>query len=253
MRMPTTDGPRGSNRLLARLPGDEYRLLAPSLNPVTLVSGETLFRPHEPLAFLYFPLDGVVSLVIRAETRIALEVATIGNEGVVGLPILLGADRLPYECVVQVPGWFLRLPAAAARELAAAESTLRDDAGRYALALLAQISQSLACNGLHPAVQRCARWLLMTHDRVLTEEFLLTHDYLAQMLGVRRATVTTVLGELRQAGLLDYRRGAVVILDRSGLEAAARACYGLIRGEYERLLPPASVNGDQPAADRGPV
>jgi hypothetical protein len=137
-----------------------------------------LYHPHEPLTFPYFPLDGVISLVVRTGSAVALEVATVGNEGVVGLPLLPGADSLPFEAVVQVPGWFYRLPAATLAALAGGLPALRADAGRYALALLGQISQSLACIGLHPVVQRCARWLLMTHDRVLMDDLLLTHDRL---------------------------------------------------------------------------
>jgi CRP-like cAMP-binding protein len=167
----------------------------------------------------------------------AAEVGVVGKEGMLGLPVFLGTDRSSGQSFSQVPGESLRLGADAFRAAIQRSRALVDLLHRYTQALFTQVSQSAACNSLHSIEERCCRWLLMTHDRVETDEFVLTQEFLAIMLGVRRASVAEVAGKLQQAGLIHYRRGQMRILDRQGLEATACECYSVIRAEYERLLP----------------
>jgi CRP-like cAMP-binding protein len=158
----------------------------------------------------------------------------------VGLPLFLRAATIPFTAFVQISGEALRLEAAAFdRLLSAVNSDFSQLLYHYTQALFNQLGQHVVCNRLHPIAQRCARWLLMTHDRMARDDFLLTHEFLAQMLGVRRARVTEVAGRLQQAGLIRYYRGRIHVLDRTGLEAASCECYGVIRQEYDRLLGPA--------------
>jgi CRP-like cAMP-binding protein len=161
----------------------------------------------------------------------------VGKEGMLGLPVFLGTDRSSGQSFSQVPGESLRMEVAAFRQAMTRSRALVDLLHRYTQALFTQVSQSAACNSLHSIDERCCRWLLMTHNRVETDEFVLTQEFLAIMLGVRRASVAKVAGKLQAAGLIRYRRGQLRILDRQGLEAAACECYGVIRAEYERLLP----------------
>jgi CRP-like cAMP-binding protein len=196
---------------------------------------------------VYFPLSGVISLVTVMAGGGAAEVATVGSEGMVGLPVFLGADFAPCEALCQVPGEAWRMPAAAFREAVQTAATVAP-AGRgsplvallqhYTHALIIEIGQTAACNRLHRITERCARWLLQAHDRVEGDQFLLTHGFLAQMLGVRRATVTTVMGGLQQSGLIRYTRGRVTIVERRRLEAAACECYRVVKAEFDRLLGP---------------
>jgi len=166
-----------------------------------------------------------------------VEVATIGNEGVVGLAAYLGDGSSPMETFVQIPGEAVRLDAGAFRhEIRGAGGALRDEIGRYAQALLTQVGQSAACNRVHAIDERCARWLLMSHDRVVGDQIRLTQEFLAEMLGVRRAGVSHAAGLLKRRKLIEYRRGLIYVLDRKGLEKAACECYALIRAHHERLV-----------------
>jgi CRP-like cAMP-binding protein len=228
------------NRLLRALSPADSQLLLPALDHVTLRMRERLIEPDVPISHIYFPLHGVVSLVSTLADGTQVEVATIGNEGLVGLPLVLYAHTIPFTAFVQVPGEALRMDAEAFGRLLEEESgALRQLLYRYTQALFNQLAQHVVCNRLHRIAQRCARWLLLTHDRVGHDEFPLTHDFLALMLGVRRASVTEVAGRLQQAGLIRYRLGIVRVLDRAGLEAASCECYGVIKQEYDRLLGPA--------------
>jgi CRP-like cAMP-binding protein len=228
------------NRLLRALSPADRQLLLPALDHVALRMRERLVEPDVPISSVYFPLHGVVSLVSTLEDGTQVEVATIGNEGLVGLPLVLYANTIPFTAFVQVAGEALRMNAETFGRLLQEESgTLRQLLYRYAQALFNQLAQHVVCNRLHRIAQRCARWLLLTHDRVGRDEFPLTHDFLALMLGVRRASVTEVAGRLQQAGLIRYRLGIVRVLDRAGLEAASCECYGVIKQEYDRLLGPA--------------
>lgn len=184
-----------------------------------------------------------MSLVIEMQNGGTVEVGTVGNEGMVGTPVFLGAERSPTKAFCQVPGECSRMPTAAfKKELAEADGILRQLISRYAQAMINQISQSVACNHLHSVEERTCRWLLMTHDRVGSDDFLLTQEFLAQMLGVRRSSVTVAAGLLEKAGLITYKRGRITVLDRERLEQASCECYQVVRREYDRLLMKGSGN-----------
>lgn len=224
------------NRLLAALSADEWERLRPSLQLVRMELREVVFEPNQTIRHVWFPEDAMVSIVGLMEDGSAIETGTVGNEGMVGVPVYLGAMQMAAQAFVQVPGSGWRMPAGALREEVRRDGALARLLGRYTQALFTLVAQSSACNRKHPVEQRCARWLLMTHDRVDDDTFELTQHFLSQMLGVRRATVTEAAGELQGAGLIEYTRGRITVLDRAGLEAAACACYGIIRGEFARML-----------------
>jgi CRP-like cAMP-binding protein len=224
------------NVLLALLPTvDRDRLLA-GAEAVDLVAGHTLHAAGEPIAWAYFPDGAVVSVVSVFDDGHGVEVGTIGREGIVGLSLALGGGALPFRVFCQVPGRARRVPAAALRSEVARGGALKALLDRYAQALLIQTAQTAACNRRHPIDQRCARWLLMTHDRVGADRFVLTQEYLAVMLGARRAGVSLAATRLRASGLIRYSRGVITVVDRPGIEAAACACYRLVRAAEDRLL-----------------
>jgi CRP-like cAMP-binding protein len=225
------------NRLLARLPEDEYRRLFPEPKSISLNLKHVLYQPRATIDFAYFPSEGVVSLLTVMEDGAGIELATIGNEGMVGLSIILGIPESPSRAVVQVPSVGLRMPVDRLKAATSRDTPLRRILLLYSGVFLFQVSQGVACNGLHSVQQRCCRWLLMTHDRVGgADEFPITHEFLSQMLGVRRPSITEVLRPLQKDGLIRYRRGKMTILDRTALEATTCECYGLIVEEYRRLL-----------------
>jgi CRP-like cAMP-binding protein len=236
--MPTrkiSPGPRG-NRLLDLLPPAEYRRLLPLLKPVSLPLRKVLQKAHQPAEYAYFPTRGVASAVNLMEDGSAIEVGTVGSEGVVGPAAYLRLPASPNEVFMQVAGEGLRLDAAALAREASCDGAIRDVLTRYHASFLFQVSQSVACNGLHAVGPRCCRWLLTTHDRVAGDELPLTHEFLAMMLGVRRASVTLVLQPLQEHGLIRGTRGVIRVVDRRGLEVAACECYQKVRDEYDRLL-----------------
>ena len=238
MAVPLRDRAR-QNRLLRVLTPPTLTQILPALEPARLDMKEVLAAPNVPIRFVYFPLHGVVSLISTLADGTMVEVATIGNEGLIGLPLFLRANSLPFTAFVQVPGEALRIAAEAfGRLLREGPEAFSHLLYRYTQALFNQLAQHVVCNRLHPVAQRCARWLLLTHDRVGQAAFPLTHEFLAQMLGVRRASVTEVAGRLQKAGLIHYRYGIITILDRAGLEVASCECYGVIQQEYDRLLGP---------------
>jgi CRP-like cAMP-binding protein len=224
------------NRLLARLPPDDYKRLLPRLEPVPLGPKHVLYEAHSPMHHAYFPSRGVVSALNVMEDGRAIEVATVGNEGMVGLPLLVGARTATNRVVVQVPGEALRLGAEVLREEVSRDSALRRLLVLYHTAFLAQVSQAVACNGLHSVQQRSCRWLLMTQDRAQSNVFRMTHEVLAELLGVRRSSVSEILERLQEEGLIRYSRGKLTILDREGLMAGSCECYGRIKEEFERLF-----------------
>ncbi len=224
------------NRLLAALPEPRLQRLLPALEAVELTWKRPLYEAHAPIRFVHFPLTGVTSLVTAMKDGAVVELATIGNEGLVGLPAFLGVEVSPMTAFVQVPGAALRMRAEVLQEEVRNGGALSEILRRYTQAFFVQLAQSSACNRRHSIDERCARWLLMTHDRVEADEFLLTQEFLSQMLGVRRATVTVAAGLLQKAGLISYRRGRITVLDRGGLEEAACECYRIIKKEYDRLL-----------------
>jgi len=224
------------NQLLLALPADELERLRPHLEPCPLLPLQLLIGLNAPIDHVYFPDSGIISVLSRLEDGTLIENGTVGYEGMAGLPLVLGVDWTPSMIVGQVPGMSHRVAAASFRQLLPSLPTLTRLLHRYAVAFLAQVSQSLACNSLHSVDQRCARWLLMTDDSVAGRQFVLTHQVLAQMLAVRRAGVSEAASALQRAGLIRYSRGRVTVVDRAGLEAASCECYGTIRAQRRQLL-----------------
>lgn len=224
------------NRLVAALPTEEYKRLQPNLELVSLCFKQRLYQPNEPINYVYFPNSGVVSVLSVMEDGGIVEVATVGNEGTIGIPVLLGTDRVPAETLVQVPGDGLRMNVDVFKKLVTPGSPTHNLLLRYTQALMNQFSQSVACNRLHSVEERCCRWLLQTRDRVESNEFPMTQEFLSLMLGVRRASVSEVAAILQKAGLIRYHRGKMTIIDREGLEAGSCECYRVIKREYARLL-----------------
>ncbi|HEY3731014.1 MAG TPA: Crp/Fnr family transcriptional regulator [Steroidobacteraceae bacterium] len=227
------------NRILADLPLATLRRLAPEIQLRQMQLREQVARRGQPIADIYFPLTCVLSTVAEGAAGEVVEVATLGNEGMSGLSVFLGTNgSSTLETYTQVIGESLWMGSRPFKALLRSEQSLSQTMGRYTEALLTQISQASACNRLHTVQERCARWLLMSHDRVLRDEFELTQEFLAQMLGVRRASVGAVASGLQRAGVISYVRGNVIIKDREGLEQRSCECYSIIRDEYTRLFPP---------------
>lgn len=214
-----------SNFLLAALPRKYYRALAPGLVPAALAYGDVLHEQGKPVRDVYFPTNSLVSLLTVADGHPALEVGMIGREGLVGVTLALGIAASPVLALVQGSGSALRMEAGRFSSLLRASPPLQLALNRFAGGLMAQISRTAACNRFHVVEQRLARWLLMTRDRLRRTEFRLTHEFLSQMLGVRRVGVTQAATALQKRGLIEYARGQIRILDPRGLEAAACACY----------------------------
>lgn len=225
----------GANRLLDALQVDGSRRLRRSLTPVCLDSGAILFERGEPIAFVDFPRNCVISLVTAFEEGTSVEVASIGNEGIVGVPIRLGGS-LAFRAISSVGGWTDRMDASTFLNEVDADARLQELVNDYVRTLFGQIAQAAACNRLHSNEERLSRWLLMTHDRVGTDEFAVTHEILGEILGSRRATVTLSAERLRALGLIRYARGRVAIVDRVGLEAAACECYRAITTESNGVI-----------------
>lgn len=232
-----------SNRLLAAVPKDEIERIRPFLEEVELRFREDLYQSCEPADHVWFPHIGVVSLVTEFVEGGPVEVSTIGCEGMVGIQQLLGDDQMPLRAFVQVAGRGVRMKADDFKRLVEENPGFERILLRYTLALFNQVSQAASCNRTHTVEERLARWLLMTHDRVEASEFPITQEFLAQMLGVRRPTVSIAAGMLSKAGLIHYVRGRMTILNRPGLEQASCECYRVIANEFRRL-----VGADQVAA-----
>ena len=234
------------NRLLGLLTPKDRERLRPHLHLVPLRYRQSLYRARKPIEFVYFIESGVGSLVNTMANGDAAEVGTIGNEGVVGLPILLGDDRAPTNVYVQVPGTGLRMEASLFEKELARSASMRTVMLHYAHAFFNQVAQSAACNQFHSIEQRCCRWLLMTHNRMQSDEFLLTQEFLAMMLGVQRTGVSTAAAALQRAGLIRYKRGNVTIIDRAGLIRRSCECYGISKKEFDRLLGGRATRKAQP-------
>src|SRR3954452_14132075 len=232
-RPPPAAAPR--NRFLARLPEAEYRRLLPHLQPVELKVKQVLYEPRGAIDYAYFPSGAVLSAQTVMRDGNAIEVATVGNEGLVG-HYGLGGKTSPHRVIVQVGDGGVRIASRALQEASLRDGPLEDLLTAYHVAFLAQVSQSVACNGLHRLEQRCCRWLLMSRARVGSDDLKLTHESLAAMLGARRASVTEALRPLQEAGLVRSHRGRIVILDGPGVEARSCECYFVVRDEYDRLL-----------------
>ena len=237
--MATTKTPCAAltNRLLAALPKEEYQQLLPKLEPVPLVFGEVIYEPGDLIRNVYFPTSGIISLLATVEDRATLEVGIVGREGMVGLPAFMGVKTSTNRAVVQGVGAAMRMKANAFRNECENGGSFPRILLRYAHSRMTQIAQGAACNRFHPIDARLARWLLMTRDRMGTDEFLLTQEFLSNMLGVRREGVNKAAGALQEQDLISYSRGNLLILDRVGLKAIACHCYGIIKKEYDTFLP----------------
>jgi CRP-like cAMP-binding protein len=226
-----------TNRLLAALPKDEYQQLLPKLEPFPLVFGEVIYDPGDRIRSVYFPTSGIISLLAAVEDRATLEVGIVGSEGMVGLPAFMGVNTSSNRAVVQGAGAAMRMKASAFRSECENGGSLPRILRRYTHSRLTQIAQGAACNRFHPIDARLARWLLMTCDRMGTEQFQLTQEFLSNMLGVRREGVNKAACALQQKDLINYSRGHLLILNRVGLTAIACHCYGIIKAEYDAFLP----------------
>jgi len=229
------DGKRAAgNEILRDLPADERNLLSSKLEPVTLNLHDVLHEPGAPIKFGYFPDSGIISILSVLSDGKSVEVGLIGKEGFVGLPLTVGFRSSPTRAICQAPGTALRIAASALAQVLPQCPRLEKALDRYSLTLGMQASQVAACNGLHEVDARLARWLLMCHDRLGFDSVPLTQEFLSQMLGIRRASVTVAAGILQKAGLIRSARGEVTILNRKGLEDLACECYGIINHQMER-------------------
>ena len=236
MTVSQSPSPTPRNRLLAALPAEDLARLWPQFEPVEMEQRRILLAPDQPITAVYFPETGWVSMLALLEEGKSAEVGLVGAEGMVGLPLLLGADRSAVEAMIQAPGTMLRLGAGAFRQAVEESPALRTLLLRYTLAFQQQVTQTAACNGHHALDQRLARWLLMAHDRAGGDEFPMTQEFLAMMLCVHRPGVTVAARLFQQAGLIRYGQGHITVIDRAGLEAAACECYGAVRRQFEQLL-----------------
>ena len=223
------------NRILAALPAAEYERLLPNLKPVALEYKQVLYEPNKTIRYAYFPERGIISMVSTVIDRAVVEVGLAGREGMVCPAVFLGANSTPHQGVVQVAGSAVRVKANLLREEFKRGGRLQDLLLRYTQAQLVQIAQTAVCNRLHPLEGRLSRWLLMTHDRVDGDEFLLTQDVISRMLGAQRTGVTDAAGALQKKGIIRYSRGKIAVLDRQGLEEAACDCYLIVKEEFDRL------------------
>jgi CRP-like cAMP-binding protein len=227
---------RAENHLIEILPRQDRRNLLAVCEPVELVMSAVLCEPGQPTRHAYFPTHSFVSLLTLVDEKSTLEVGMVGREGMLGVQLALGATITPLRGLVQGSGEAWRITADALRKQLALSAALRRNIQLYVYVLMKQFASSAACVRFHQIDQRLARWLLMTQDRAHADDFHVTHEFLAFMLGVRRVGVTSAAGVLQRRGLIEYRRGAVTVVDRSGLEAAACSCYATDRSAYKRWL-----------------
>ncbi|HEX5874444.1 MAG TPA: Crp/Fnr family transcriptional regulator [Pyrinomonadaceae bacterium] len=230
------NGDAGVNRLLATLPKNEYKRLLPKLTTVSLVLGQTLYEPGDVIKHVYFPNDSIISLISKLSETSRLEVGMVGNEGMAGLAVFMGVKSSSTRALVQGAGTAMRMSSAAVRTEANQLGSLHHLLHRYSHSLLAQVSQSSACNRYHMVNARLARWLLMTNDRLAAKEFPLTQEFLSTMLGVRREGVSKAAGALQAGKLIRYSRGVITILNRRGLEEKSCHCYAIIKAETDEYL-----------------
>ena len=224
------------NHLLAALPAAEFERLSPHLELVPLLLGDTLYDPGTQLQHVYFPTTSVVSLLYVLESGMSAEIAGVGNEGVLGIALFMGGDTTPSSAVVQTAGQGYRLPAKVLKQEFARGGEVQRLLLRYTQALVTQMFQTAACNRHHSIEQQLCRWLLLTMDRLPSNELVMTQELIANALGVRREGITEAAGNLQRGGLIRYRRGHISVLQRSGLESGSCECYGVVRKELNRLL-----------------
>lgn len=230
------------NRLLAALPSADYARLSPELEAVTLPLGMVLYESGGTLGYVYFPTDSIISLLYVMENGASAEIAVTGYEGLVGIALFMGGETTPSRAVVQSAGFGYRLKAAFLKKEFDNGGALQHLALRYTQALITQMAQTAVCNRHHSVEQQLCRWLLLSLDRLPSNELTMTQDLIANMLGVRREGVTEAAGRLQKAGLIRYSRGHIVVLDRSKLESRVCECYAVVKKEYDRLLQNAYVS-----------
>jgi CRP-like cAMP-binding protein len=226
---------RPKNRILAALPGDEYQRLLPHLKSVILEYKQILYEPHKIIRYSYFPEDSIISMITTVIDKMVVEVGLVGNEGIVCVATFLGANSTPHQGIVQVEGQAMRIKASVLRDEFKRGGRLQDLLLRYTQAHLVLIAQTAVCNRLHALEARLSRWLLLIHDRVDGDQFLLTQDVISMMLGAQRTGVTDAAGTLQKKGVISYSRGRIEVLDRQKLEETACECYWIVREEYDRL------------------
>jgi CRP-like cAMP-binding protein len=227
--------PPTENRILNALSREEYARLAPHIEFLNTCRGQILYRINQTIDYVYFPDKSMISLISQMADGGSMEVGIVGFEGMAGLPFVLGVEESPHEMIVQINNGAARMPAAVLREEFKRGGTLQDMLLRYTQSLLLLTSQVAACNHAHSVEERLARWLLMCHDRCLCEDLSLTHEFLAMMLGVRRAGVTTAALALQADGFIHYTRGHIQVVNRQGLEDYACECYRLLKAEFDRV------------------
>lgn len=239
--MSVTNGPSFlkfpvENRILALIPKEDYVYIQPDLTPVRLPQGKILWNAGDVIRHAYFPLSGMISLISTTEDGSSIEVGMIGNEGLAGISTILKFDTSPYQAAVQIPTAALRIKVSALQREFSQGGRLQDLLLRYTHALLTQISQSASCNRFHSSEERLCRWLLIGRDRAHSDTLHLTQEFLAQMIGGPRTTVSAIAGKIQRMGLIRYSRGKIRILDRTGLENFSCECYRVISAEISRYL-----------------
>jgi CRP-like cAMP-binding protein len=225
-----------ANKLLASLPTEALQRLLAQAEVVRLAHGDQVIFPDEPIRHMYFPLNCLLSLVTQMRDGSMVESGCIGREGMSGVPVILGAETTPMPTFTQIPGEAVKIRSAVVKAEYERGEHLHDTLNRYIHVVIVVGSQSAACNAVHKVEARAARWLLMSADGIGSDEVNLTHEFLATMLGIRRATVTEICGRLREVGLIRYERGRMEIIDREGLERTACECYGRTKEEYVRIF-----------------
>jgi CRP-like cAMP-binding protein len=249
--------PALGNFILSALPAADYERIASSLTPVSLRLGDILFEPGERVRQIYFPIASLVSMLALMEDGATIEAGVVGKEGVVGLCVILGAETSMMQALVQVAGDAFSIPAEAFMDEFKRGGELQSLVLRHTHTLFTLVSQTAACNRVHTVEERLARWMLTTRDRVQSDEFLMTQEFIARMLGTRRSGVTVAAGILQNAGLITYKRGRINIINGEKLEAASCECYRIVKEEYDRYLGRCNVGGapvfidlDTPALDK---
>jgi CRP-like cAMP-binding protein len=238
------NGTRPKNVILGQLPAEEYEALAKFLVEVELPLNKALSEPNEPIEYVYFLERGLISTDAMTQSGESVEVGVIGREGFSGLPALLNQPQMSHSVVVQGSGSGMRVRASVVRELFLRGGIFQTMVHNFAYLQMTQTAQSVLCNRMHTVDQRLARWLLTSADRMESEELHLTHEFLSQMLGVQRSTVTVAAGDMQRQELIGYSRGKIQLLDRPRLTRAACECYGIVTSAYDRLLKNGSSNGN---------
>lgn len=231
-----------ANQLLASMPQGEYDALAAHLEPMAMPLGMAVYESGGAQGFVYFPTDSIVSLLYVLESGASTEIAVTGREGLVGISLFMGGETTPSRAVVQSAGYGYRVRAGALKKQFEAGGDLQLLLLRYTQALITQMTQTAVCNRHHSVDQQLCRWLLLMLDRLSHNEVLMTQELIANMLGVRREGVTEAAGKLQAAGLIEYSRGRIRVLDRARLEASVCECYAVVKREYDRLLPASEMS-----------